>query len=52
MKKYSTFLLGFLFSVSFAQAPAGYYDGTEGLTGYQLKTKLSTIISNGALDLG
>lgn len=28
-----------------AQAPAGYYDGTTGLTGYPLKTKLHDIIS-------
>ncbi|WP_080779131.1 endonuclease [Chryseobacterium phocaeense] len=28
-----------------AQAPAGYYDGTTGLTGYALKTKLRDIIS-------
>lgn len=28
-----------------AQAPAGYYDGTAGLTGYALKTKLHDIIS-------
>ncbi|KIA83750.1 endonuclease I [Kaistella solincola] len=52
MKKYITLFLGFLFSITLAQAPAGYYDGTAGLTGYALKTKLSTIISNGALDLG
>lgn len=35
-----------LFSSFFsAQAPAGYYDGTAGLTGYALKSKLHTIIS-------
>lgn len=28
-----------------AQAPAGYYDGTTGLTGYTLKSKLHDIIS-------
>ncbi|SIT23024.1 Por secretion system C-terminal sorting domain-containing protein [Chryseobacterium ureilyticum] len=28
-----------------AQAPAGYYDGTAGLTGYALKTKVHEIIS-------
>lgn len=28
-----------------AQAPAGYYDGTAGLTGYALKTKVHNIIS-------
>lgn len=30
-----------------AQIPTGYYDGTAGLTGAALKTKLSTIITNG-----
>lgn len=35
-----------LFSLFFsAQAPAGYYDGTAGLTGYALKSKLHAIIS-------
>lgn len=32
-------------SVISAQAPAGYYDGTTGLTGYALKSKLHDIIS-------
>lgn len=32
-------------SFIFAQAPAGYYDGTTGLTGYALKSKLHDIIS-------
>ena len=52
MKKILTLMLGGLFSISFAQAPATYYDGTAGLTGYALKSKLNVIISNGALDLG
>ena len=53
MKKLLTFLITTaIASSSFAQAPANYYNGTEGLTGYDLKTKLSTIISNGAQDLG
>lgn len=30
-----------------AQIPSGYYNGTEGLTGYALKTKLASIISTG-----
>ena len=30
-----------------AQIPTGYYDGTAGLTGAALKTKLSQIITNG-----
>lgn len=52
MKKISTFLLVLLVTTIFAQAPAGYYDGTTGLTGYALKTKLSEIISNGHRDRG
>lgn len=35
-----------------AQIPTGYYDGTSGLTGYTLKTKLSQIITNGHNDMG
>ncbi len=30
-----------------AQPPAGYYSAAEGLTGYELKTALSTIITSG-----
>jgi endonuclease I len=44
MKKFLFF--GFLIPFfAFSQVPAGYYDGTAGLTGYALKTKLSEIIS-------
>jgi hypothetical protein len=32
-------------SYAFAQIPAGYYDGTTGLTGYTLKSKVHDIIS-------
>ena len=52
MKKLTTLLLGFLFSVAVAQAPANYYNGTEGLTGAGLKTKLFQIISAGTVDKG
>lgn len=52
MKKITTLLLGFLFTLTMAQAPANYYDGTAGLTGAALKTKLSQIISNGHKDNG
>lgn len=31
--------------VNFAQIPSGYYDGTDGLVGYPLKTKINEIIS-------
>ncbi|WP_304138169.1 HNH endonuclease signature motif containing protein, partial [Mesonia mobilis] len=30
-----------------AQVPAGYYNSAQGLTGYTLKSELSTIITNG-----
>ena len=52
MKKFTTLLLGFIFSFALAQAPANYYNGTEGLTGAALKTKLSQIITAGAVDKG
>lgn len=52
MKKLTTLLLGLMFSLTFAQAPANYYNGTEGLTGAALKTKLSTIITAGSTDNG
>ncbi len=32
---------------AYSQAPAGYYDGTQGLTGNALRYKLHDIISNG-----
>ncbi len=35
-----------------AQIPSGYYDGTENLTGYALKTKLKNIVNEGAVDRG
>ncbi|MBU8881705.1 endonuclease [Kaistella sp. DKR-2] len=52
MKKFTTLLLGFVFSIALAQAPANYYSGTEGLTGAALKTKLSAIITAGHKDNG
>ena len=52
MKKITTLLLGLLFSFGFAQVPTGYYNGTDNLSGAILKTKLSEIISAGALDNG
>ena len=49
MKIKTLLIVGLLFSVAniFAQIPTGYYDGTVGLTGAALKTKLSQIITNG-----
>ena len=44
LKKYLFTLSVFPF-LALAQAPAGYYSGTESLTGYALKTKLHDIIS-------
>lgn len=52
MKKITTLLLGFLFSMTLAQAPATYYNGTAGLKGATLKSKLSQIISAGMQDKG
>ncbi|MEY8760119.1 endonuclease [Chryseobacterium tongliaoense] len=44
MKKYLLLIILFS-SYTVAQVPAGYYDGTTGLTGYALKSKLHDIIS-------
>jgi len=46
------FLLVFAFVSTFAQIPTGYYDGTTGLTGAALKSKLKQIITNGHVDHG
>lgn len=52
MKKYIfTFFVG-VFGITNAQIPTGYYNGTEGLTGADLKTKLSQIITQGHQDRG
>lgn len=43
----TAFILSICFStVACAQIPEGYYDGTEGLSGYELKTALKNIIKN------
>jgi endonuclease I/chitodextrinase len=49
MKIKTLLIVGLLFSVAniFAQIPTGYYDGTAGLTGAALKSKLSQIITSG-----
>ncbi|MBT2620973.1 endonuclease [Chryseobacterium sp. ISL-6] len=47
-----SFLLVFACINAFAQIPAGYYDGTTGLTGATLKSKLKEIITNGHEDHG
>lgn len=52
MKKI-TLLLGLaISSLAFSQPPATYYDGTTGLTGFTLKTKLSQIVTSGHQDKG
>ncbi|MGE4513677.1 MAG: endonuclease [Chryseobacterium sp.] len=45
-------LMSFAFTSVFAQIPTGYYDGTAGLSGAALKTKLKQIITNGHVDHG
>jgi endonuclease I len=52
MKKLLLFGLIAISSLMLAQIPTGYYDGTSGLTGAALKTKLSQIITNGHSDKG
>jgi len=45
-------LLFFVFVPIKAQIPDGYYDDAEGKTGYELKTALKTIITDGHVDQG
>lgn len=52
MKKILLFGLIIFSSFILAQIPTGYYDGTAGLSGSTLKTKLSSIITNGHQDKG
>jgi len=47
MKKLFLIPLLFISLNILGQIPAGYYDNAQGLTGYQLKTALKTIITNG-----
>lgn len=53
MKKITTLLM-MVFAVNFAlaQIPANYYTSANGLTGYDLKSELKTIVTNGHLDRG
>ena len=44
--KYIIIISIFLFSSLYADIPEGYYDGTVGLTGEDLKTALHDIIDN------
>lgn len=50
-RKFIFFIAILITSLSFSQAPANYYNGTAGLSGSALKTKLHQII-NIALDKG
>lgn len=52
MKKLFTLLSIALVCIGYAQAPADYYNGTEGLSKEALKTKLNAIISKGHRDNG
>jgi len=46
MKETFTFILLMCLTICFSQAPAGYYDNAQGLTGYPLKTALKNIIDD------
>jgi len=52
MKKSILILFVGIFGFANAQIPTGYYDGTSGLTGAALKTKLSQVITSGHRDMG
>ena len=45
-KIYFLFTVVFLISFGYAQVPQGYYNNAQGLTGFQLKTALKTIIDD------
>ncbi|WP_194852570.1 endonuclease [Nonlabens antarcticus] len=47
MKKITLIALILISYLGTAQAPTGYYDSAESLSGFQLKTELKAIISNG-----
>ncbi len=51
-KYFIALIVGIFSTILSAQIPAGYYDGTAGLTGATLKSKLSTIITQGHRDNG
>ena len=45
-KVYFLYITIFFISLNYAQAPQGYYDNAQGLTGFQLKTALKIIIDD------
>lgn len=51
-KNYLFMVLCLISTSLFSQIPTGYYDSAAGLSGAALKTKLSTIITNGHVDKG
>jgi endonuclease I/uncharacterized protein YdeI (BOF family) len=53
MKKFILLtMLSFFSLVAIAQIPPGYYNSADGLTGYELKSALNLIITNGHTDQG
>jgi hypothetical protein len=52
MKQIYVLLTLFIATSASAQIPSNYYDSADGLTGYELKTELKNIISNGHTDRG
>ena len=50
MKKTIAIILLLISSNVFSQIPSNYYNSATGMTGYSLKSKLSTIISNGHIN--
>lgn len=46
MKKLYTLITSFSVALTFAQAPANYYNSANGLSGYALKTQLRNIVAN------
>ncbi|WP_178983990.1 endonuclease [Winogradskyella helgolandensis] len=50
--KHIYLLLLLVSSIGFAQIPSNYYDSANGLTGFDLKTELKTIITSGHDDQG
>lgn len=51
-KNYLFMVLCLISTSLISQIPTGYYDSAAGLSGAALKTKLSTIITNGHVDKG
>ncbi len=52
MKHYFILLFSLISGSLMAQIPANYYNSATGLNGYELKSQLHSIISNGHSDQG